>query len=81
LFGKGPAFKSSATEPFVRELERQEAMKAAILPKLLEEQPEFHNEPGRPKGSKTKNRRTPLKPETEISKSAKRQRRSRSKKA
>lgn len=79
LFGKEPAFESSATEPFVRELELQEAMKAAIQRKQLEQEPEFHNEPGRPKGSRNRTRR-PLKPETEISKEAKRKRRQRSKK-
>jgi hypothetical protein len=81
LFGKELAFKSSVTELLVRELELQEAMKAAFCRKLLEQQPEFHNKPGRPTGSKTKTRRKPLDPETEISKAARRQRKRRSKKA
>jgi hypothetical protein len=45
------------------------------------QQPEFHNGPGRPKGSKTKNRRNPPKPENQISKAAKRKRRSRLRKS
>jgi hypothetical protein len=80
FFGKAPVFESSADEPFVRELEIQQAMRAAIELKLLEQQPEFHNEPGRPKGSRNRTRK-PLKPEAEISKAARRQRKRRSKKS
>ena len=71
-------FETSATEPLVRELEFQAAMRAEIDPALLVQA--LHNPPGRPAGSKTKNRRNPPKPEDQISKAAKRQRRSRSKK-
>jgi hypothetical protein len=85
LLGREPVFEASATESFVRELELQAAMgfgsPTEIQRALLAQQPEFHNKPGRPTGSKTKNRRNPPKPETEISKAAKRQRRKRSKKA
>jgi hypothetical protein len=81
LFHKEPALKSSATEWFVRELEYQEIMKAEICRALLAEQLEFHNEPGRPAGSKTKKRRKPLLDETKITGEAKRQRRSRARKA
>jgi len=81
LFDKEPAFKSSATEPWVRELERQAAMREEICRALLAQQPEFHNPIGRPKGSKTKNRRKPPNDETKLSKAARRQRRSRAKKA
>jgi len=79
LFDKEPAFESSATDPLVREQDLQDAMSAEIFRDLLAQQPEFHNEPGRPKGSRDRTRR-PLKPETEISKEAKRKRRQRSKK-
>jgi hypothetical protein len=78
LFGKEPAFESSATEPLVRELEFQEAMKAEIQRRQLAQEPEFHNEPGRPKGSKNRTRR-PLKPEAKMSKAAIRKRRQREK--
>jgi hypothetical protein len=81
LFNKAPVLNLSATEPWVRDLEFQAAVEPEIYRKLLAQESEFHNLPGRPKGSKTKNRRKPLKPEDEISKAAKRQRRSRLKKS
>ena len=74
-------FFSSATEPLMRELELQAAMSPEIHRAQLAQEPEFHNPSGRPRGSKTKNRRNPPKPEAEISKAARRQRRSRSRKA
>jgi hypothetical protein len=51
-FGRDPAFESSSTDPLVREHELQAVMLDEICRKLLAEQPEFHNEPGRPEGSK-----------------------------
>jgi hypothetical protein len=57
LFNKTPVFRTSATEPLVRELEFQAAMNAEIYRALLAQQPEFHNPSGRPRGSKTKYRR------------------------
>ena len=60
----------------MRELELQAAMGAEIYRALLDQQPEFHNPSGRPKGSKDKVRRV-LKPEDEISKEAIRKRRQR----
>jgi len=81
LFNRAPAFEPSATEPLMRELELQAAMGAEIYRALLAQQPEFHNPKGRPIGSKTKNRRKPPNDETKLSKAAKRQRRSRAKKA
>jgi len=81
LFDKEPVFESSATEPLVREIELQEKMRVAIQHEQLKQEPEFHNKPGRPKGSKTKNRRKPPLPETKLTDEAKRQRRSRAKRA
>jgi hypothetical protein len=81
LFNKTPVFETSATDPLARELERQAAMDPEIYRALLAQQSEFHNKPGRPTGSKTKNRRNLPKPEAEISKAARRQRRRRAKKA
>jgi len=77
LFGKEPDFESSTTDPLVREQDLQDAMSVEICRALLAEQPEFHNEPGRPKGSRDKTPR-PLKP---ASKDAERKRRQRSKKS
>jgi hypothetical protein len=73
LFNRAPAFESSATEPLVRELELQAAMQPEIYRALLAQQPEFHNKPGRPVGSESKNR----KPEDDSSKEARRKRRER----
>jgi hypothetical protein len=59
-------FETSATEPFVRELEFQAAMRTEIEPALLAQA--LHNPSGRPIGSKTKNRRNPLSPKTKYQK-------------
>jgi hypothetical protein len=58
-FGKKPKFKSSSTDPLVRKVEFQAAMGMGheLTRKLLAQEPEFHNEAGRPKGSKDKARR------------------------
>jgi hypothetical protein len=77
LLNRAPVFETSAADPLARELERQAAMDPEIYRALLAQQPEFHNKPGRPEGSKTKNRRKPPNPETKISEAARRKRRSR----
>jgi hypothetical protein len=74
-------FFSSATEPLMRELELQAAMNPEIHRAQLAQQPEFHNKPGRPTGSKTKNHCKAPKSEKEISRAAIRQRRRRARKA
>jgi hypothetical protein len=81
LFGRRPLFKTPTTEPLAREQEFQAAIAPEIYRALLALQPEFHNPSGRPAGSKTKNRRKPPNDETKLSKVAKRQRKSRAKKA